>query len=501
MGRESMNVLFVTQGEYALFYLDLLPLLAQKLTLDRVGFYVTSRMNNARYLKKAAGLSLQVKFLKGWELTAADDKADDDFLKRLEDEFGEPFLWNALVIDRRIYNGVLTKYKQDYKPRFTHDEMLAVLQKSFKAILKFIEDIDPDIIIGGFTPVTSAEYVFYRCAKVKGIKYINLNPTKILNRVTFSQEIYREFPHFRNDYAAYLQQQDEDVFLGRAKQYLQTNDKKYEGVITSSAHFPFRQWLGSTFKFPFVAARYYLRKAYLDNEDRGYHWGYFYKNIRNPIRGKILRAVLPYGSVEMLNQWSYAYYPLHVEPEIALSLFGREYLNQIELVRNIAKSIPVTWKLVVKDHPAGVGRRNIGYYRRLLEIPNVLLVDHYVDSERIVEGAKMVFTVSGFSGFEAVLKKKPVITFGTTFYDVLPDTMVRNVRSLWELPCVVKDLLNGYRYCEKDVLCLIAAALKNSTPLNLYQDVLNKKGRITVDGKTLDEQKREFIDFMLKSMQ
>jgi len=495
-----MKIIFVTQGEYALFYLDLLPLLAKELTLDRVGFYVTSRSNNARYLKRAVSLNLQVDFLKGWDLTSAEDRADDDFLKTLEVKFGEPFLWNALVIDRRIYNGVLTKYKQDYKPRFTHDEMLAVLQKSFKAILQFVEDISPDIIIGGFTPVTSAEYIFYRCAKIKGIKYINLNPTKILNRVTFSEEIYREFPHFRKDYADYLQQQDQDVFLGQAKQYLQTRDKKYEGVIASSARFPCRQWLSSIFRYPFVVARYYLRKAYLDNEERGYQWGYFYKNIRNPIRDKILRIVLPYGSVEELNECSYAYYPLHVEPEIALSLFGREYLNQIELVRNIAKSVPVTWKLVVKDHPAGVGRRNIGYYRKLLGIPNVVLVDHYVDSERIVENAKMVFTVSGFSGFEAILKRKPVITFGTTFYDVLPDDMVRNVRSLRKLPSVVKGLLDGYRYSEKDVVCLIAATLKNSTPLNLYEEVLNKKGRITVDGKTFDEQKRDFIDFLLRSM-
>lgn len=495
-----MKIIFVTQGEYALFYLDLLPLLAQKLKLDRIGFYVTSRSNHARYLKKAASLNLHIDFLKGWDLTSAPNEADDGFLKTLEDEFGEPFLWNALVIDRRIYNGILTKYKQDYKPRFTHHQMLAVLQKSFKAILQFIENIGPDIIIGGFTPVTSAEYIFYRCAKVKAIKYINLNPTKILNHVTFSEEIYREFPHFRKDYAAYLKQQEEDAFLVQAREYLYNKNKKYEGIITSSIHFPLRQWLDSTLKYPFVVARYYLRKAYLDNEERGFQFGYFYKNIRNPIRDKILRIILSYGSVTELNQCNYAYYPLHVEPEIALSLFGREHLNQIELIRNIAKSVPVTWKLVVKDHPAGVGRRSLRFYRKLMEIPNVVLVNHYVDSERIIENSRMIFTVSGFSGFEAILQKKPVITFGTTFYDVLPDDMVVNVRSLRELPSVVKELLDDYRYCEKDVVCLIASALKNSTPLNLYEEVLNKKGRITIDGKTFNEQKRDFTDFLLRSI-
>lgn len=494
-----MNVVFVTQGNYALFYLDLLPLLNQKTALERIGFYVTDKPGYQQYLKKAESSGLKVEFLKGWEIVSADgDKVDLDFLKAIESEFGEPFLWNVLVMDRRVYNGVLTKYKQDYKPRFNHREMLSLLQKSFKAILEFIENIRPDIIIGGFTPVTIDEYIFYRCAKVKGIKYINLNPTKILNCVTFSEEIYREFPHIRKDYEKYLHQTKEDNFLAKAKQYMQTRNKKYEGVIVSSIKFPYRNFFVSALKFPLIAAGYYLKKAYLDNEIKGYHWGYYYRNIHNPLKDRFIRMSLPYFSAEKLNELEYAYYPLHVEPEIALSLFGREYLNQIELVRNIAKSLPLTWKLVVKDHPAGVGRRNIGYYKKLLEIPNVVLMSHYVDSKGIIKNAKLVFTVSGFSGFEAILEKKPVITFGKTFYDVLPDCIISHVQSMQDLPHTVSELLKNYRYSEKNFACLIAAVMKNSVPLNLYENVLNKKERITFENKAFDDQKKEFVDFMLR---
>ena len=192
----------------------------------------------------------------------------------------------------------------------------------------------------------------------------------------------------------------------------------------------------------------------------------------------------------------YAYYPLHVEPEIALSLFGREHLNQIELIRNIAKSMPVTWKLVVKDHPAGVGRRNVRYYKKLLEIPNVVLVNHWANSDHIIDNAKLVLTVSGFSGFEAVLKRKPVITFGTTFYNILPGQMVQNIRHLGELSLVVKELIQGYKYCDNDVNCLVAAIMKNSVPLNLYAEVLRKQGRVVVKSKALEEQKRDFATYL-----
>jgi predicted kinase len=40
--------------------------------------------------------------------------------------------------------------------------------------------------------------------------------------------------------------------------------------------------------------------------------------------------------------------------------------------------------------------------------------------------------------------------------------------------------------------------MKSSVPLNLYEQILKKGGRVTVDGKTIDEQKREFADFLVK---
>ena len=494
-----MNMIFVTHGDFSFFYLNLLQLLREKLTLGNIGFYINHRSSYSRCLRDAKGLDLGIRFLAEWEIgSVADESIDCDFLKSLEDEFGDPFLWSTLVVDRRVYNGILTKYKQDYKPRFTHEEMLARLQKGFKSVLEFIGDIKPDIIVGGFTPVTWGEYIFYLCAKAKGIKYINLNPTKILNYVTFSQEVFREFPHITEDYEKYLELSEKDAFLEKAEDYAKNKSDKYEGVIVYSLKFPWKKWFLSILKWPLVMARYYLRKDYLDNQVRGEHWGYFFANIYNPVKDKAVQKFVPYYSVEKLNQVEYAYYPLHVEPEIALSLFGKEYLNQIELARNIAKSIPVTWKLAVKDHPAGVGRRNVGYYKRLLEIPNVVLVNHFVDSKHLIENAKMIFTVSGFSGFEAVIRGKPVVTFGKTFYDVLPDDMVRNVRCLEELPFEVKGLLESYRYSENDVICLVAAIMKSSVPLNLYEQILKKGGRVTVDSKTVDEQKREFADFLVK---
>ena len=236
-----MNMIFVTQGAFAFFYLELLPLLGQKLDSLRMGFYVTHKANYPQYLEAAEKSGFKVSFLKEWEITSvAYDKTykpDKKFLKQVEQEFGDPFLWDALVMDRRVYNGLLTKYKQDYKPRFTHDQMLCLLQEGFKAVSGFAGHIKPDVIVGGFTPVTFVEYIFYLYAKSKGIKYINLSPTKILNYVTFSEELRRQFPHIAGDYKKYKEKPDagnkRDTVWDKAQQYTKGKLDRYEGVVIS----------------------------------------------------------------------------------------------------------------------------------------------------------------------------------------------------------------------------------------------------------------------------
>lgn len=496
-----MNVIFATQGEYANFYLDLLGLLGEKISLDKIGFYVTHASSYAKYVRKARKTGFKIEFVKEWKITDIKGQTlDHDLLQSLEKDFGDPFLWNALLADRRIYNGVLTKAKQDYAPRFSHTQMLCILQNAFTSILRFFDEIKPDVVIGGFTPVTFGEYVFYLIAKHRGIKYFNLNPTKILNYVTFSEEIYREFPHVVGNYNQYLQSDCRDTFCEDAEDYIKNKSRKYEGVVLYRPVFPWKNWLFSVVKWPFVVAKYYLSKKHLDNQTRGAHFDYFNKQILNPIKDKAIRKMLPYTSVDELANSQYAYYPLHVEPEIALSLFGREYLNQIEIIRNIARSLPVTWKLVVKDHPAGVGRRNVKYYRKLLEIPNVVLAVHYLESKKIIENAKMVFTVSGFSGFEAILKAKPVITFGKMFYNVLPDSMVRNVLCLQKLSDVINDFLASYKYSQKEIVSLVAAIMKNSVRLNLYTQVLSKKGRVGANAQVMEKQKHDFVELLSKKL-
>ena len=44
------------------------------------------------------------------------------------------------------------------------------------------------------------------------------------------------------------------------------------------------------------------------------------------------------------------------------------YLNQIALIENISKSIPINTTLLVKEHKGMLGHRDLGYYKELKKI-------------------------------------------------------------------------------------------------------------------------------------
>nr|AIE93896.1 hypothetical protein [uncultured marine thaumarchaeote AD1000_41_B03] len=87
------------------------------------------------------------------------------------------------------------------------------------------------------------------------------------------------------------------------------------------------------------------------------------------------------------NKKPFIYFPLHIEQERGLLIDAPFYTNQIELIRNIAKSLPVGYDLYVKEHPTQVlrGWRSISDYKQIMDLPNVTLIHPSIKSEDIIK--------------------------------------------------------------------------------------------------------------------
>ncbi|HKS96017.1 MAG TPA: hypothetical protein VJV74_07765, partial [Terriglobia bacterium] len=69
-----------------------------------------------------------------------------------------------------------------------------------------------------------------------------------------------------------------------------------------------------------------------------------------------------------------AFFGLHTQPEFTTDVRAPFFTNQIALAENIARSLPVGHRLVVKEHPGMKGERPLSYYRPLKKLYNVRLL-------------------------------------------------------------------------------------------------------------------------------
>ena len=470
-----MNAIFITEGNSVLLFHKLARDLKREMNLENTGFYVTKAIVYQYLSRVMPNIDKKFKFLKEWEIINKalknNFKLDNDILKKFEDEIGDPWLWNPIILDRRLIHGVKVKLTQDYPPRYNYEQLRKIVQLASMEIDNFIDSSKPDIIIS-FVPATFGSYLFYLFARARGIKYLQLKSTKILNYVTLYEGIYENYKHI---YKIFNSGKVNNVYIDKAKNYIDKFSKErifYEGVKKIKQR-DFSEKIRKLLRF--IRFSFYSQSKLVrsDSSNRpGLVINHLYIRFINPIRFRFFRFLYRKRFIkkERLDVEDYSYFPLHTEPEIAISLYGRPFRNQIEVIRNIAQNLPINMRLFVKEHPRSFGMRKLEYYERLLEIPNVALVDPLIDSLEVSRKAKLVIVITGFTGLEAAIQKKPVITLGYCNFNIL--SMVKNVDNLHELGFVIKEALDNYKYDGDELVRFIAAMMQGSVAINLYSKFL-----------------------------
>jgi hypothetical protein len=114
----------------------------------------------------------------------------------------------------------------------------------------------------------------------------------------------------------------------------------------------------------------------------------------------------------------YLLYPLHVHPEASTSVLAPTYIDEYEVIRNIAFNLPEGVRLYVKDHVSAFGRPAIKFYESIARLPNVKLIRPFAATKELIRGSMAVITLTGTVGYEALLLGKRVFLYGNVFYEV-----------------------------------------------------------------------------------
>lgn len=115
----------------------------------------------------------------------------------------------------------------------------------------------------------------------------------------------------------------------------------------------------------------------------------------------------------------YALYLLHKQPEASIDVIGRYYEDQYINIYNIWRSLPQNHILIIKEHSNAIGDRSIFFYRKIIKLPNVQLIDESADTYNLIASAEFIITVTGTAAYEAALMNIKSYTYAPTFFNKL----------------------------------------------------------------------------------
>ena len=131
------------------------------------------------------------------------------------------------------------------------------------------------------------------------------------------------------------------------------------------------------------------------------------------------------------------------------------------------------------------------FYKTILGIPNVILIDSNENSIEIIKSSFGVITIIGSAGMEGFFYNKPVLTLSDAFFNFLP--CVKKVNSYNEIP----DALLSLKDCTvslNEQLILVQTIKEMSIDLNLNK-IIRKYDQGNID-KTDSDKLNEFLKFL-----
>ncbi|MBL7070818.1 MAG: hypothetical protein ISS26_01435 [Candidatus Omnitrophica bacterium] len=482
-----MNIIFTSSGIGLKVFYSILRRIKDPLKVEKAGFYVAHSMYYSRFVKEHPDVESDYQVVKEWEILERSRKLkpDPEKISAYEKAIGNPTLWEPLVCDRRVYLGRRCKEKQDYRPSFTHEGMLGILQAALEEIEGLLDRVKPDLVFS-LDPTTFGDYIMYLFCRARNIPMFFLRTTKIKNYVEFNDGMFGCSSHIYRMFQEYERNNAYDRWVKEAEAYLEetrNKDSRYEGMVLVS---PERKkedppaGIARSLIRGLMSEADYLLKYKRDSHIPGIFIPFAYQKFILPFKARLqhLRYSRYYVTENRLDSLNFAFYPLQSEPEISSLIWGKSYMNQIETIRNIARSLPVGMKLLVKEHPRAVGYRSFGYYKKILQIPNTMLISPYVKARPVIKRAKAIISIATFVAFEAVIHRVPSIMLGGPRpFSILPDSMMRYVHSMNDLAAEINGLLRDYEYKERPLIHYIAATMRGSVPVNYFTTMLKKKSR------------------------
>jgi hypothetical protein len=392
-----------------------------------------------------------------------------------------------------------------------HSFSFSERQRHFRNFLRnwlsCIQTLRPELVISATFPHRVYDYALYLLCRQMRIPFLMFQHSAFPGRIIPERDIYSIGSEIKNDYENILrttsdwnslqaklapdirehyQNVQKDYALGKPG-YMETNELQHKQssnalglarkFITDVIHHPAKYFGGKGYLIQGFPTCWKQKKKSIEASRLGIIKYSAKKNATNRAK-KTLRRYYDRRTRTPDFLDPYVFLPLHYQPEMTSNPTGDIFVDQFLCAETLVKHLPHDWKIYVKEHPAqyqshgeGQTSRIKEFYDDLLKYPNVILVPFAIDSFHLLANAKAVATISGTVGWEAMVRRKPVLVFGTSWYENYPGALkINNEESAGKI-C---EFIQNFAFDEHKLLAYLAALEKNSLRAYYFRGLKDK---------------------------
>jgi hypothetical protein len=374
--------------------------------------------------------------------------ADDDAIERLVRDYRE-VNWSEVVAAERAF----TDYSMLMGAAGERMESPEYVRGLVVAIVRFLEQaLNGCGAMVCQTADTLFSLIAFKVARHRGIPAYAIAPAWLLEPGKgggfFANSEYLECERMMRQFAARMA-----IPLNTAeRERVETLVKSIRGFDGKTA-FNDQTSKGKTAGRQAASPQLFRLPSYLrENARRNKSVDYLKIDPVRKVRANLLRICRKQLTKKMLGNAepnkippNSVFYAIHYQPEQSTLAQGIWHVNQVALVENISKSLPLGYTLIVKEHPWGRGNRPRWQYKHLAGFYNVLFCD--APAKEIIKRVDAVVAVSGTVAMEALVFDKPTVLLGRNFFE-FSDLFYR-VPAINDLPEVLAKILVDGDYAKQ----------------------------------------------------
>ena len=349
-----------------------------------------------------------------------------------------------------------------------------------------IQHLKPDIFVSWSWPHTIPDYVLYLlCKHHYNIPTVFSDCTPYLENYSACHDELENLPSiFEEVYNStqHLELTDETKkYLANIRANVSKDPKHITEFNIAYKYSYLRTIFDLIKKIPFA-----FKKQTIAFKHNRYPWGspksqmnyldYDLWRLQVMIKNEFLYKLYSSYTKEMDFNKKYILFPASYQPEATTCPQGGAYDDLFLVLDLLSASVPKDWLIYYKEYPKRHLQtyhklslyRNKQYYERIASLKNVQMIPEDMNTSELIDHAQAVATVTGTVGWEAVVRGKPVLIFGSVWYGGCKS--IFKIETYQDCLEAINKIRNGYKPDQVDVERYAAAIEQSSHKLFIHGD-------------------------------